>query len=94
MGSKRSFGAAAGLMTRLAVLHDARGPQLPFTSSSRRCGAARHSGLSLQLRNRADSELEVCGTKLQSALPEAMTASVLEAEWQLQVVCGRLSMPN
>tara|TARA_R110002049_G_scaffold19359_1_gene72768 strand:+ start:1222 stop:1521 length:300 start_codon:yes stop_codon:yes gene_type:complete len=39
------------------------GPYRPFTWPCRRCGAARHSRPSLQVQNRADSELAVCGTE-------------------------------
>lgn len=51
-------------------------PQCCFPKADGR-GIVQH-GLAVQGRQ--------CGTKLQSALPEAMTASGLEAEWQLQVV--------
>ena len=35
----------------------------PLNPPCRRCGAARHSGLSLHTQNRVKVELTVCGTK-------------------------------
>lgn len=37
-----------------------RGPNLPLVADINRFGAARHSGLSLQVQNRGDAELVVC----------------------------------
>ena len=45
---------------------------MPFIIQCHRCGAARHSGLSLQVQNRADSELVALGTKQRVPLRTSM----------------------
>jgi hypothetical protein len=47
-------------------------PNMPFGIQCHRCGAARHSGLSLQVQNRADSELVALGTKQRVPLRTSM----------------------
>jgi len=79
-GSLRSSDAAQHRQYRANLDRHER----PFTVTCHRCGAARHSGLWLQVQNLADSELVACG------LSGLLQAQLLLAQKNLASAAGLL----